>query len=145
MQNRSKRRGAHAVEFAVVAIIFMLFFFGIMEYCRLIYVRQVVDNAAREGARYAVVNNLDTTVVADTKSYVQQKMVGLDTAMKNYACQVYLADSSGKNIGNAGDAQFGQYIAVQVDLDYSPVVPSTLFMGKTIKISSKSMMYSEAN
>lgn len=133
------------VEMAFVVSIFMFLLFGIFEYCRFVFIRQVVVNAAREGARYAVVNTLDTTVVADTQTYVKTRMAGMDNQAKTYACLVYMADASGTNIGAAGSAGFGQYVAVQVDYDYSPVLPSFLFMNGTIKISSKSMMYSEAN
>ena len=43
------------------------------------------------------------------------------------------------------NAQFGQYIAVQISCDYSPITPTFLRMGKTIHINVKVLMYSEAN
>jgi Flp pilus assembly protein TadG len=140
-----KREGAVLVEMAAVVAVLMLLLFGIFEYCRIVFVRQVVVNAAREGARYAVVNTLDTTVVSDTQAYVKTRMSGLDKQAKTYDCQVYLSDAGGNNIGPAANAGFGQYIAVQVDYDYTPVLPSFLFMSGVIRISSKSLMYSEAN
>lgn len=139
------RRGAAVIEVAAVMIVFLLFLFGIMEYGRFVFVRQVVVNAAREGARYAVVNTTDTTMVTDTLAYVKQRMASVDKQASYYNAQVYLADQSGNNIGKAQDAQFGQYVAVQIDFDYNPILPTFLFMGKTIRISSKALMYSEAN
>src|SRR5437868_15213382 len=94
----SARWGATAVETAAVVTVFLLFLFGILEYCRLVYVQQVVINAAREGARYAIVNTTDTNLVADTQSKVQGYMGGLDKTLQSYQCQVYAADASGKNI-----------------------------------------------
>jgi len=141
----SQRRGVHAVEFAFVALIFFMFLFGVLEYGRLVFTRQVIFNAAREGARYAVVNLTDSTIVSDTQAYVKTRMAGEDANLKNYSCQVYMADNNGQNIGAAGNAAFGQYVAVQVDADYQPMLPSLLFMGKTLKLSSKALMYSEAN
>ena len=83
-----RRSGATAVEFAAVSTVFILLLFGILEYCLIIYTQNVVENAAREGARYAIVNVTDTTVVTDTQTYVQTMMGGLDTKMKNYALGV---------------------------------------------------------
>ncbi len=140
-----QRRAAHLVEMAAVVSVFLLFLFGIVEYCRFVFVRQVVVNAAREGARYAVVNTLDTTIVTDTQNYVKTRMAGLDKSVTGYSCQVYMADSNGNNVGYAGNAKFGEYVAVQIDCNYNAILPNFFFLGNTIKISSKSLMYSEAN
>lgn len=142
---KSKRLGAAVVEMAAVVSVFLVLLFGIMEYCRFLFFRQLITNAAREGARYAVVNTVDTTVVTDTQAWVQKYMSGFDTKLTGYKCDVYLADSTGANIGAAGDAQFGQYVAVDVQCSYSPILPSFLFMGSSYTIRSKSLMYSEAN
>ena len=139
-----RRSGATAVEFAAVATVFIMLLFGIMEYCLIIYTQNVVENAAREGARYAIVNVTDTTVVTDTQTYVLTVMGGLDTKMQNYKCNVYLADANGNNIGAAGTAQFGQYVCVDVSVDYVPITPGLLKLS-TITVRSKSSMGSEAN
>ena len=139
------RRGATTVETAAVAAVFLLFLFGILEYCRFIYVQQVVNNAAREGARYAIVNTTDSSLITDTQSRVQSYMGGLDKTLQNYSCQVYAADSNGNNIGSPLNVAFGQYICVQVQLTYSPIVPSLLFLNNSMTISSKCCMGSEAN
>jgi Flp pilus assembly protein TadG len=52
--SRQERRGAAVVEFAIVAPVFLLFVFGIIEYGRMVMVQQVLTNATREGARIAV-------------------------------------------------------------------------------------------
>jgi Flp pilus assembly protein TadG len=139
------RCGAAAVETAVVVSVFLLFLFGILEYCRLIYVRQVVENAAREGSRYAIVNTYNATVVSDTQARVKGFMGGLDKTLQNYSCQVYAADVNGNNIGSPQNAPFGQYVCTDISLTYSPIVPSFLFLNKTLVIRSKCCMGSEAN
>ena len=140
----SRRSGATAVEFAAVATVFIMLLFGILEYCLIIYTQNVVENAAREGARYAIVNVTDTTVVTDTQTYVLTVMGGLDTKMQNYSSKVYLADAYGNNIGSAGSAQFGQYVCVEISVDYVPITPGLLNLS-TITVRSKSSMGSEAN
>jgi Flp pilus assembly protein TadG len=142
---RFKRSGTTIAEMAAVVIVFLMLLYGIMEYCRLIYFRQVIFNAAREGARQAVVSTSASTIVSDTQAQVKKYLSGLDTKISNYSCDVYLADATGTKIGNAGDAAFAQYIAVDVQGDYKPILPTFLFMGKTIHLRSQTMMYSEAN
>ena len=63
-------RGQALVEVALVAPLFFLMFFGIVDLSRVIWANDVVANAAREGARYASVNagsipNQTTQVSAD--------------------------------------------------------------------------------
>jgi Flp pilus assembly protein TadG len=61
---RSERRGRRAqalVEFALVAPIFFLLLFAIIEFGRAIYYVQILNNAAREGARYAIVHGNEST------------------------------------------------------------------------------------
>ena len=53
---RSRRRGLTIVESTLVLSVFLLLLFGMFEYCRFLLVLHVTNNAAREGARYAVVN-----------------------------------------------------------------------------------------
>ena len=47
-------RGAVAVEFAILVPVFLLLVFGIMDFGHAWYMKQMVSNASREGARYGV-------------------------------------------------------------------------------------------
>jgi Flp pilus assembly protein TadG len=51
---RKKRRGAAAVEFAVVSPLLLLLILGLLEFGRMVMVQQVITNASREGARHAI-------------------------------------------------------------------------------------------
>jgi hypothetical protein len=139
------RRAATTVEMAFVLAIFILFFFGLMEYCRFVYVRQMLVNSAREGCRFAVVEPMSSTLEADTEVRVRKYLSGIDKTHPNFKCQVYLSDTSGNNIGKAADAQFAQLIAVDLEVDYSPFLPNILFLNNTYKLKSKCIMASEAN
>jgi Flp pilus assembly protein TadG len=48
-------RGDALLEFALVLIVFLIFFFGIIDFARALYAYHFVSNAAREGTRYAIV------------------------------------------------------------------------------------------
>ncbi len=49
------RRGAAAVEFAVVAPLLFLFFFAAFEFCRVAMIRHTADNAVYEGCRAGII------------------------------------------------------------------------------------------
>ena len=54
--SRRHARGQALVEFALVAPIFFLVLFSIIEFGRYVYTVQILNDAAREGARYAIVH-----------------------------------------------------------------------------------------
>ena len=49
-------RGATAVEFALVAPIFLIFVIGIIDLGRLFFIKNVMQSTVEESARYAMVN-----------------------------------------------------------------------------------------
>lgn len=51
-----KEDGQSTVEFALVLPILLLLIFGMMDFGWLFYNKVMVNNASREGARYAVIN-----------------------------------------------------------------------------------------
>lgn len=53
--------GQNLVEYAFVLIISLLMMFGIVEFSRALYAYHFVDHAARETARWAMVNGSDCT------------------------------------------------------------------------------------
>ena len=70
------RSGAAAVEFAIVAPIFLLLVFGIIEFGRVMMVQQVLVNASREGARRAVLESATSAAVVDSvSSYLEAASV----------------------------------------------------------------------
>jgi Flp pilus assembly protein TadG len=79
-RDRNRTRGQALTEFAFVAPIFFLLLFAMLDFGRYVYYVQVLNNAAREGARYAIVhgnksfqpagpNPNDPTVAAVVRSY----------------------------------------------------------------------------
>src|SRR4051794_30486096 len=59
---RARERGQAVVEFAVVATVFIMFLFGIIDCARLFESWTAVQHAAREGARIAVTGQTTCTV-----------------------------------------------------------------------------------
>ena len=55
LRGRESSRGQELVEYAIVFPVLMLLVLGIIEFGRIIYSYNAISNAAREGARFAVV------------------------------------------------------------------------------------------
>ena len=64
-RRRGQRRGAAAVEFALVATVFFMFVFAIFEIGRLVMLQQIMGEACRQGARRAILENATETAVVD--------------------------------------------------------------------------------
>jgi hypothetical protein len=56
IMRRRRRRAQALVEFALVAPFFIVALLSLIEFGRAIYTIQILNNAAREGARYAIVH-----------------------------------------------------------------------------------------
>ena len=63
-----RRRGAVAIETALMFPLLVLLIFGMIEFGLLLYNRQVLTNASREGARFGIVQDTPrrTTSLAST-------------------------------------------------------------------------------
>jgi Flp pilus assembly protein TadG len=84
---RRREDGAVAVEFSILAVVFCLFLAGILDFGHAWFMRQVVTNASREGARYGVTYQADSNGVRKAPST-------LSPTIQNYVLNTYLAKSS---------------------------------------------------
>ncbi len=145
-----RRRAATLVETALVLSIFLMLLFGIFEYGRFVMTRQLMENAAREGARWAIANTYNGTV-AQIRNVVDARLGVARNQLVGYtptsSILVYAADSSGNPISGRSwnDAAFGEYIAVEVVGTYQPVLPNLLRMNASFTVRAKAIMSSEAN
>ncbi len=131
---RKNRRGASAVEFALVAPVFMLLVFGMIEYGRMVMVQQLLTNAAREGARRAVLDGATTAEVT--------------TAVSTYLSGASVAGASVAVTPNPPtSATAGQPVTVSVSIPYSQVswLPSPMFLGGRTLTSNSTMRRETAN
>ena len=75
------RKGTAIVEFAFVLPIFVLLLVGVVEFSRVLMVKQVITNAAREGARAGSIYFDDTQAVTNAANVSQNYLAacGIDT------------------------------------------------------------------
>lgn len=145
------RRGAVTVETALVLPLVLMFLFGILEYGRYVMMLQVLTNAAREGAHYAVTHTEPITIngvtkgnaTSDVQAAVTKALAG--QALTGQTIQVYASDSLGTNLGTWTNAQFGQSICVRVSGNYTVLIATMLRMPATIPVVAQVVMRSESN
>ena len=115
---RRKRRGAAVVEFAVVAPVFIMLVFGMIEYGRMVMVQQLMVNASREGARVAVLDGATT-------SSVQSQV---NTFLTNAAISGQTVTVNPNPPSSAG---YGAPVTVTVTIPFSSVswLPSPMYLG----------------
>jgi len=154
-----KRRGATAVESALVLGIFFVLLFGVFEYCRFLMVLHVANNAARDASRYATVNVANEEMTeAKILQYANDRMGGTQKNIRDFNVTVYPCSPAGfaKSPPRAepklnGDgttpawnaASFTERIAVTIRGRYEPVTPLLLFLPSSIPLEITSVAGSE--
>lgn len=69
-------RGAVAAEFALILPILLTLLFGIMEFGMLMYGREVVTNATREGARQGIIQKVPAVTAAQITTVATNYLTG---------------------------------------------------------------------
>jgi Flp pilus assembly protein TadG len=142
-RRQRRRRGATIVQTALVLNVCLMFLLGLFDFGRVIMLRQIVTNAAREGCRYAVVNT-STATTAQVQSYVTSYLCG--QPINNLVISVYEANpATGANIGAWNNAGLSDSIAVQITGTISTMTPTFSLLPSSLPIQATSIMASEAN
>jgi Flp pilus assembly protein TadG len=106
---RHSHCGVAAVEFAIVAPVFVIMILGIIEIGRAMMVQQIITNASREGARRAITEKATTSEV---QSVVNNYLAA--TSVKS-GVSVNVTPAPGPAVG------FGDPITVTVTVPYNNV------------------------
>ena len=83
-----RRRGNLMIETPIILIPFLSLIFGVFEYSRLMMDWNLLNNAAREGCRYAIANNTSTTISTNVQTLVTTFMAGQTTSFTNFTVSV---------------------------------------------------------
>jgi hypothetical protein len=161
LHNNSRQRGVAAVEFAIVAILLFTLLFGIIEFGRLFYVFNSVQEVTRRAAREAVVTW--TTQQSTVKNLALFGASTLPAGVEITADSIsidYLNQSGGKssplpgtpgeNVTKCQDNSNGCIAYVQVSITgatYAPMVSLFPFFAlpvpaSTVTMPAESMGYS---
>ena len=108
------------VEFAVVAPVFFVLIFGMVEYGRMVMVQQILTNASREGARVAVLDGATTSqVTSQVTTYLQNASISGATVTVNPSPPT--------------NAAYGAPVTVTVTISFNQVswLPVPMFLNGT--------------
>jgi len=138
----ARRRGAVPVEAALVLVTLMMFLFGTFEYGRLLLDWSLLNNAAREGCRYALANNTSSTINSTVSGIVTTMMAGRTSSFSNFTVTV-----TGTHQGVAtavNNLTAGDLVTVTVSGKYSfmNIVP-VVHMPSSYSITSAVVMVCE--
>ena len=136
MLKRSRKEDGQAmVEFALVLPIFLLILCGIIDFGWLFYNQLSLNNACREGARYAVVNTADN---ADTLAITNHIENLTTTVFANNGVDITVTYSSPAD-PTSGDIT----VSLEADISFFTPVLSTV-LGKEKTITSTVIMKVES-
>ena len=140
------RKAATAVEFSVVAIVFMTMLMGIFEFGRYFMVLQITKNAAREVARLASVKTDGSITTASLKQKAIDFMGPIVTnalSNGNPTISVEQVNLNGKKTDNWTNADYGEIIEVTISGNYKPIF--NLFFKQIFKMEVSISIPSEGN
>jgi len=121
--NRRSRRGAVAAEMAIVLPIFILAMIGIIEFGRAVMVQQILVNAAREGARRAIVQGATNDEVMElVDNYLLAASLGAPSR------EIGILDASDGAL-NLEDANSHDLIKVVVSVPADEIIPIGAWFG----------------
>jgi Flp pilus assembly protein TadG len=144
-QLRGERRGATVVETALVFIPLSMFVFAVFEYGWLLMNWNVLNNAAREGCRYALANNTDPTLSTDVQNTVTTFMAGQNGNFNSFTVTVSGTHAGTAYTGNGvNNLVAGDLITVTVSGQYRfmNIIP-IVKLPATITITSSVTMVCE--
>lgn len=117
------RRGQALVEFALVLPILVLLMLGIFDFGRAVFALSTINNAAREGARLAIVDQ----TLAHIQGKASQRAVALGLTDSDVQVDYRDADDpegAGTCDSNVGsDAVYGCVAVVRVPYTYTAITP----------------------
>ena len=126
-------RGQALVEFALVAPVFFLAFFAILEAGRFMFYYESLNNATREGARYAIVHGANTlgcssgpaapgTTSCDPTGAKVVKQVR-DSAFGIIGAAITVTPMWYENDGSPGNNGRGETVKVTATYTYASLIP----------------------
>jgi Flp pilus assembly protein TadG len=108
-KNKRNERGATLVEFAIGATVFLTAMFAVIEFGRALWVHNALSDAARRGARYAVLNPSSSdaavknvVVYGDPAGGTQPLVENLSTSNINVAYSSFSLDSGTASVSITG-------------------------------------------
>ena len=140
--DRRRERGQGLMEFALVIPIFLLIVVALFDLGRAVFAYNTLTNAAREGARIAIVNQYQPSIVARAKS--QTNIVELDDP--SVSVTFWQVGSDGKPDKSKPQCNnlvaVGCLAVVRFEATYRPMTPfvSNILFGSGVTFTATSQL-----
>jgi Flp pilus assembly protein TadG len=117
----SPRRGAAVVEAALVLPIFFMVVLGIIEFGRGMMVGQLVNNAARQGARDAIIDGSTNATITQNVQTLLKDTVGVKASDVTVCVTVEAGTGNPNPANDLSKAMPKDLCRVQISVPYSKV------------------------
>jgi Flp pilus assembly protein TadG len=132
-RTNSDQEGAAAVEFAIILPLLVLLIFGTIEFSLLLFNKQVITNAAREGARKAIIAQSprvsDSEIINTINAYCKNQLITFGDA--STALEVPIIIRAGTSFGDNVEVvvRYNYDFLVLANLGFNPLkLESTVTM-----------------
>jgi Flp pilus assembly protein TadG len=122
VHRRNRSIGQALVELALALPVIVLLVFGLVDLGRAVYAWTAISNAAREGARLAIVNQAETAGVSEAAREAAEQATGLGIDPADPA-QVAVAYRSADLASACPARAIGCVAEVRVRYQFMPVTP----------------------
>ncbi len=131
--SKKSQRGSTIVELSIVAVLFFAIFFTIVDLSVYGYVKLTMQNAVREGSRYAITGRTDLDSDGDRTAAILKK---ISLASNGYLTKVTsideirVEDINGNAVSGFGES--GDIVAIHIDCEWpssSPLISPFLSNG----------------
>jgi hypothetical protein len=143
--NRGGRRGQALVEFALVIPLFLLLLVALFDLGRAVFTFNTLTNAAREGARMAIVNQYEPTIVQRAKE--ASAMIELDVPNVQVNFYQMKTDGAPDTARPCALVAVGCLAVVSFEATYRPITPiiGNLIYGNGVTFRATSVLSVESS
>jgi len=142
----NNQEGAAAIEFAIILPLLLLFIFGIIEFSLFLYNKQVITNAAREGARRGVIMRADRVDTIEDAEIIARVNEFAKSYLITFGSDIFDTVTDTGDVIITRDSllpfKFGNDLTVEVNFLYDFLFLSTIGIGP-INLQSISTMKME--
>jgi Flp pilus assembly protein TadG len=129
---RLNERGASAVEFALLSPLLMLILFGTIEFGMVMYSREVLTNASREGARAGIIQQTPKPTQGQIEAVVTNYLTNTGINPANVTVSV-----------TGAGGVFPNNLTVSTSYPYQFFAPGILGLGNSITLTTQTVMRHE--
>ncbi len=145
MKNKLRHAGQTLVEFVLILPIFLLLIMGLFDIGRAVLYYAVLNNAAREGTRYAVVQEYSAYESGNCNTAASTVNLNICQKVRDGFAGIGDLQSSTITITHGEDSNEDAIVTISVTFDFVPITPGLNLIGDfTLAADSRMLMTPKA-